>query len=255
MDFTTIKIPWQYALSVLPVMKGRQFSIASGGHLSQTSDERTRLELLVAIADPPSPIIKYRRRYGVCTRYITSLVVGQQLSIGLQPGYLDVQPDELEVPVVMIGPGTGVAPMRSLIYQRLAWAKDTGLPPAGRRLEGDILIFGCRNENSDYFFQSEWSHLASTESLSVLTAFSRDEGKPKLYVQDRIREEAGRIYEALLRHHGKVYVCGSSGNMPKGVREALVDVLVQQSDDMTRDDAEGYLDGMEKEGRYKQETW
>ncbi|KAK3105475.1 NAPDH-dependent diflavin reductase, partial [Teratosphaeriaceae sp. CCFEE 6253] len=70
MDFTTIKIPWQYALTVLPLMKGRQFSIASGGALKRDDAGRTKVELLVAIADPPSPIIKWRRRYGVCTRYI-----------------------------------------------------------------------------------------------------------------------------------------------------------------------------------------
>ena len=92
MDFTTIRIPWQYALALIPTMRGRQFSIASGGDLKQYEDGATRVQLLVAIADPPSPIIKYRRRYGVCTRYITTLQKGQQITIGIQQGYLDVKP-------------------------------------------------------------------------------------------------------------------------------------------------------------------
>lgn len=255
MDFTTVKIPWQYALSVLPIMKGRQFSIASGGHLRKAEAGKTRVQLLVAIADPPSPIIKWRRRYGVCTRYIASLQPGQNLNIGMQEGYLDVRPSELEVPVVMIGPGTGLAPMRSLVWQRLLWAQDLNFKESGKRLDGDVLIFGCRNENGDYFFREEWEGLRSAEGLTVLTAFSRDKDKRKEYVQDRIRAEGDVIREAVLDKGGKVYVCGSSGNMPRGVREALLDVLSAQDALMMREDAESYLDTMEKDGRYKQETW
>jgi len=257
MDFTQVQVPWQYALSTLPIMRGRQFSIASGG--SQTRDEtgRTKAELLIAIADPPSPIIKYRRRYGVCTRYISSLVAGQRLNVGLQQGYLNVQPNELEVPVLMIGPGTGVAPMRSLIHQRLAWQQQSICSLSSRqRLKGDILIFGCRGSEADFFFRDEWSALAEQEGLTVWTAFSRDRKERRQYVQDVIRAHAAEVCETLLEKGGKVYVCGSSGNMPKGVREALIDVLVGKTGvSGARHQAEAYLDRMEKEGRYKQETW
>lgn len=255
MDFTTIKIPWQYALSVLPIMKGRQFSIASGGSHTRDEQGRTNVQLLVAIADPPSPIIKWRRRYGVCTRYITSLRPGQQINIGLQQGYLDVQSSEMEVPVVMIGPGTGVAPMRSMIYQRLAWAEGSNLRSFCHRLEGDMLFFGCRSEVADYFFRSEWDDLSTKENLCVITAFSRDQSKPRQYVQDQIRANAGKVFEALVLRNGKVYICGSSGNMPKAVRESLIDVLMESDEGQTREGAEEFLKHMEKNGRYKQETW
>lgn len=253
-DFTAIRIPWQYALTVLPIMKGRQFSIASGGSLTQKG---RKVELLVAIADPPSPIIKFRRRYGVCTRYISSLQANQSLTIGLQQGYLDVQPSEMATPVLMIGPGTGVAPMRAMVHQRLAWAREHSLlREPGKGLEGDILLFGCRSESADFFFREEWDCLVREEGLTVLTAFSRDEknGRPRQYVQDLIRLNASRVYEALVQRGGKVYVCGSSGNMPKGVREALVDVVARQGG-MERQEAEAWVEGLEKEGRYKQETW
>jgi sulfite reductase alpha subunit-like flavoprotein len=258
MDFTSLKIPWQYALSVLPLMKGRQFSIASGGLLTRDEQGRTRVQLLVAIADPPSPIIKFRRRYGVCTRYIASLEAGQEINIGVQPGYLDVQPREMDVPVVMIGPGTGLAPMRAMIWQRLLWGQDAQeRSAAGKKLAGDILLFGCRSEYGDYFFREEWERLQLDEGLNVLVAFSRDKDKPRQYVQDQIRAHAREIREAIQGRNGKVYVCGSSGNMPKGVREALVDVFVDGGDEgvMGREEAEAFLVRMEKEGRYKQETW
>lgn len=255
MDFTTIQIPWQYALSALPLMRGRQFSIASGGDLKQDAEGRTRVQLLVAIADPPSPIIKWRRRYGVCTRYIVTLQPGQKINIGMQQGYLDTQPSELEAPVVMVGPGTGVAPMRSMAQQRHAWGKERKDTTPGKHLENDILFFGCRGKNTDYFFKDEWEQLSRTEGLQVRTAFSRDKDEPRSYVSDQIRQHAGAIYRAIHDLNGRIYVCGSSGNMPKGVREAFLDVLVEQSASMTREEAEAHLDGMEKAGRYKQETW
>ena len=255
MDFTTIKIPWQYALSVFPIMRGRQFSIASGGKQIFSENGNTRIELLVAIVDPPSPIIKWRRRYGVCTRYIASLEEDQQVNIGVQQGYLNVKPEELNEPVIMIGPGTGIAPMRSLIWQRLAWAREAGSRIAQEHLAGDILFFGCRSEHADYFFHNEWKELAERAGLRCFTTFSRDNDKRKEYVQDSIRANSGLIRDALVRRRGKVYVCGSSGNMPKGVRQAIQDTFVEGEAGMTTEEAAEYLDTMEKQGRYKQETW
>lgn len=255
MDFTTIKIPWEYVLSVLPIMRGRQFSIASGGALKRDEAGRTRIQLLIAIVDPPSPIIKWRRRYGVCTRYITCLQEHQQINIGIQQGYLDVRSSELQVPVLMVGPGTGLAPMRSMIHERDQWASEIGLSNRSKALEGDVLFFGCRTENADYFFREEWERLSTDEGLSVFPAFSREKDKPRQYVQDQIRAQGSVVCKALLNCDGKVYVCGSSGNMPKGVRQAILDALVEHSGSMNAADAEAYLDRMEKGGRYKQETW
>jgi sulfite reductase alpha subunit-like flavoprotein len=252
-DFTLIKIPWQYALTAIPIMRGRQFSIASGGALKVDTTASTRVQLLIAIVDPPSPIIKYRRRYGVCTRYIAALEERQTISVGIQPGYLDVNSSELEVPVVLIGPGTGLAPMRSMIHERAVWAENQHRAK-NTSLEGDMLFFGCRTEKSDYFFHDEWESFAKDNSLTVRTAFSRDQDKPRQYVQDQIRSNGAQVYEALVQCNGKVYVCGSSGNMPKGVREALIDVLAEHGS-LSAAEAESYLQQMEKSGRYKQETW
>lgn len=246
-EFSSVKIPWEYALSIIPVMRGRQFSIASGGSLKRFEDGNTRVQLLVAIANPPNPIIKLRKRYGVCTRYIATFQAGQQFSLTIQPGYLNVSPDEVDAPVLMIGPGTGVAPMRSMAYERIQWAKENN------SRQSSVLFFGCRKEKADYFFEDEWQDLAN-QGLTVFPGFSRDQDKPKTYVQDLIRQKAGLVYQILEQDAGKVYVCGSSGNMPKGVREALSNVLHEHGK-MGLEKANEYLDQMEKNGRYKQETW
>jgi sulfite reductase alpha subunit-like flavoprotein len=78
----------------------------------------------------------------------------------------------VERPVVMMGPGTGVAPMRSLVYQRMMWREELGLTDVAK----DMLFFGCRNAEADYFFKDEWRDLENKGvPLSVWAAFSRDQ--------------------------------------------------------------------------------
>lgn len=252
-DFPSIQIPWQYALSILPIMRGRQFSIASGGRLVHRCASGTNVQLLVAIANPPNPIIKYRKRFGVCTRYIASLQAGQKINIEIQPGYLNVKPEEIHAPVLLIGPGTGVAPLRSMIYQRLAWAEEDSSTDGSQALSETFLFFGNRNVDADYFFSNEWKRI-ETQGLKVFAGFSRDQGQPRTYVQDLLQQQSAVVFDMLDRRCGKVYVCGSSGNMPKGVRQALIDILRDEGG-ITEDEAELYLARLEKAGRYKQETW
>lgn len=256
-DFTTIKIPWQHMLEYLPLMRGRQFSIASGGRLKRSGRGRTRAQLLVAIANPPSPIIKHRRRHGICTRYIASLCVGQKLNITIEtphsPGTMQAKHDG---PLIMIGPGTGVAPLRCLIYERLFQRQALAVLDEHAILSDTILFFGCRSPTADFYFKDEWQALAEKHGLVVHTAFSRHTSTPKTYVQDVIGLYAPKVAQMLQHDNCKIYVCGSSGNMPKAVRQALVDAINgehTQSDDL--DHGEKILDKMVKQKRYQQETW
>ena len=259
-EFDSVKIPWQWAANVLPELRGRQFSIASGGQLKTTQQGNARFELLVAIVRY-STVIK-KTREGVCTRYLAALPVGTELRVGLQKGGLAITKAEAGRPVLMVGPGTGIAPMRSLVRERLQWLEETRASH-GAKLNGrsngirvtarDILIFGCRNQSADYFYREEWKGLMEQMPLAVYTAFSRDQDR-KIYVQDVIRQEAFSVYRLLWELGGMIYVCGSSGKMPHAVRDALVDVFRIQGN-IGQVAAETYLESMEKEGRYKQETW
>ena len=259
-EFESVKIPWQWAANVLPKLRGRQFSIASGGQLKKTPKGNAKFDLLVAIVKYKTVIKKIRE--GVCTRYLATLSVGTEIRVGLQKGGLVVNESEAYRPVVMIGPGTGVAPMRSLIKERQLWlqqAETLTHGEMGRNCSGvqstekDVLIFGCRNQQADYFYQDEWKSLMQQVPLAVFTAFSRDQDH-KFYVQDVIRQQASSVHRLLVELGGIVYVCGSSGKMPKAVRAALADVFRKEGNigDIA---AERYLESMEKEGRYQQETW
>ncbi|PVI06366.1 riboflavin synthase domain-like protein [Periconia macrospinosa] len=249
-EFETVKIPWQRVCSVIPTLRGRQFSIASA-NVSPTSGlpaDKTSIELLIAIVKYRTVIKKIRQ--GVCTRYIASLKPGQEITVSLSKGGLGVTRKEMDKPVVMIGPGTGVAPMRSLIHQRNHWRKEMQSMNQVR----DLLFFGSRNAEADFFFKDEWDQFKTDGvPLDVYAAFSRDQ-RQKVYVQDLVRQQSRNVYNALGEQAGIVYICGSSGKMPQAVREALIEVF-QKETSMPREDAEAYLVGMEKSGRYKQETW
>lgn len=258
-EFSSVKIPWQRICTIIPPLRGRQFSIASAFDPRADPHDKTRIELLIAIVKYKT-VIK-RVRQGVATRYIASLSSGQDITVTLSRGGLGASVKELDRPVVMIGPGTGIAPMRSLIYQRILWREQAkslanGTPSTSSTgsTTGDLLFFGCRNADADYYFKTEWDDLeASGAPFRVFTAFSRDQ-RQKVYVQDLIRQQAALIFTALFHQNGIVYVCGSSGRMPQAIREALIEGLQGQSK-MNREDAEKYLVSMEKGGRYRQETW
>jgi len=256
-EFDSVKIPYHEAANVIPTMRPRQFSIASGGELKHFGGGTT-FELLVAIVKYRT-IIK-RIREGVCTRYLAALENGSTLNLVLKrEGRFYEKGARMPQDHILIGPGTGIAPLRSLLYEKQLLGQNRQTPFSS------MLIFGCRNSKADYFFRDEWEELLGTESnphgssLRVITAFSRDQ-KAKVYVQDRIREYADTIRQLLVERNAVVIVSGSSGQMPKAVRQALLDVLTSQVVSpgkiaWTNEEAEEFLTGMEKNGRYKQETW
>jgi sulfite reductase alpha subunit-like flavoprotein len=189
-DFDSVRLPWQKICSIIPMMRGRQFSIASGGTLkvptslsaqvaAGSSLKDTRVDLLIAIVKYRT-IIK-RIRHGVATRYISTLQPGQRLSVTLQQGSLGVKQSEVNKPVVMIAPGTGVAPMRSLAWERKGWREKLGLSPIQAEPGKDLLFFGCRKRGVDAYFYDEWEDL----DVDVWVAFSREQVSRLLFCDSR----------------------------------------------------------------------
>ena len=148
-----------------------------------------------------------------------------------------------DAPVIMIGPGTGVAPFRAFLEER-----------AEQGATGDNwLVFGDRNFDSDFLYQIEWlRYLKSGHLTNLDVAFSRDQRK-KIYVQDRIREKAAEVYEWLGRG-ASIYVCGDAKHMAGDVHEALIDVIAEQAD-IDRDAAEQRLKEIRQAGRYQRDVY
>ncbi|KAL7627662.1 NAPDH-dependent diflavin reductase [Parahypoxylon ruwenzoriense] len=208
-DFPSVKIPYQHVPSIFPTIRGREYSAASGGRLlkSEGNHEATRIELLVALVKYKTVLRK--TRHGLCSRYIASLAPGTTIKISQR------QCDTLDTslcrrPLLAIAPGTGVAPIRAYLWDRLEESQ----------ARESVLFFGGRNRKADYYFEHEWDRLG----VKVFTAFSRDQPE-KIYVQDRIREQASLVCQ-YIQKGAVICICGSSGKMPEAVRSALYDAMI-----------------------------
>ena len=143
----------------------------------------------------------------------------------------------------MIGPGTGIAPFRAFVEERV----ERGA--AGK----NWLFFGDRTFSDDFLYQLEWQRYLRDGGLTRMdVAFSRDE-EQKVYVQDRLRENAADVY-AWLEDGAAVYVCGDARHMAPDVHDALVDVLMSQGG-IEREAAEQRLKSMKRDGRYQKDVY
>ncbi|KAH7317906.1 hypothetical protein BKA65DRAFT_109859 [Rhexocercosporidium sp. MPI-PUGE-AT-0058] len=247
-DFQSVKLPFNIVTSVFPVIRGRKYSISSGGILKVCRKNYTKVQLLVAVVNYKTVLSKVRR--GLCTRFLAALPSNTPLMVKIEcePKFykdIDAQPQH---PLILVSPGTGLAPCRSLIWERRE------LRFKGIKFGRSYLFFGGRNESADYFYSEDWKN--ENLKVTVFPAFSRDDptGR-KVYVQDKIREE-GELICRLIKDGAYIFVCGSSGSMPKAVREAFVDVIDDKYGDIqSREEADGVLAKVEAAGRYRQETW
>jgi sulfite reductase (NADPH) flavoprotein alpha-component len=145
--------------------------------------------------------------------------------------------------IIMIGPGTGVAPFRAFVQER----QESGA--SGR----NWLFFGNRHFAQDFLYQVEWQEALKQGALHRLDlAFSRDQSR-KIYVQDRLRERGAELY-AWLQGGAHLYVCGDSSHMAKDVHAALIDVIATHGK-QSADDAKAWLNELLQQGRYARDVY
>jgi sulfite reductase (NADPH) flavoprotein alpha-component len=185
-----------------------------------------------------------RRRFGVASTFLAERVEpGAPLGIYVQKAHNFGLPQDPATPIVMIGPGTGVAPFRAFLRERQA----TKAP--GR----NWLFFGHRRQDTDFFYKEELNAMKDARHLERLTlAWSRD-GKEKVYVQDRMREVGADLWR-WLADGAHVYVCGDAKRMAKDVEAALVDVVATHGV-RTTDEAVAFVQGLKRTGRYQADVY
>ena len=145
--------------------------------------------------------------------------------------------------IIMVGPGTGVAPFRAFVQERA----ETG---AGGR---NWLFFGEQHFRTQFLYQVEWQEAVKQGSLHRIDlAFSRDQGQ-KVYVQNRLREKGSEVY-AWLEGGGYFYVCGDAKRMAPDVDEALLDIIATHGG-KSREDAKAYLDSLREQQRYLRDVY
>lgn len=185
-----------------------------------------------------------RQRHGVASTYFADRAQpGDALKVYVQKAHGFGLPADPSVPVIMIGPGTGIAPFRAFLHDRQA----TNAP--GR----NWLFFGHQRSDYDFFYADELNAMKASGLLTRLSlAWSRD-GEQKFYVQDRMRE-VGRELWSWLADGAHLYVCGDAKRMAKDVERTLVDIVAQFGMRST-DEAIAFVNELKKRGRYQQDVY
>ena len=223
-------------IEALDPLQPRLYSIASSPRV-----DPKKIALTVDTVRYP---INGRTRLGVASSYLADRVgPGDRIKVYIQKAQHFGLPADPSLPIIMIGPGTGIAPFRAFLHERMA------MKAPGR----NWLFFGHQRSNYDFFYEDELAGMKAARVLNRLTlAWSRD-GEQKIYVQDRMRE-VGRDLWAWLAEGAHVYVCGDAKHMARDVERALIDVVATFGVRSTNE-AVAFVADLKKSGRYQQDVY
>ncbi|XP_048224356.1 methionine synthase reductase [Perognathus longimembris pacificus] len=264
--FPSCRPPLGLLLEHLPKLQPRPYSCASSSLRHPGA-----LRFAFTVVELPAPAAGGARR-GVCTGWLAALAApllqpdaraaqadgreapAPKISISPRPPSSFHLPSDRSAPVIMVGPGTGVAPFIGFLQHREKLQEEHPEESFG----ATWLFFGCRHEARDYLFREELRHFLECGTLTHLkVSFSRDapEGPagPRR-VQDNLRLHGPGLAGALLRENGHVYVCGDAKNMARDVHDALVEIISQEAG-VDRLDAVKTLAALKEEKRYLQDVW
>jgi sulfite reductase (NADPH) flavoprotein alpha-component len=222
-------------IATLRALAPRLYSIASS---RSSVDEE--VHLTVAALDY---VADGERRYGSASRYLATHAADSRVQIYIERNKRFRLPADRSRDVIMIGPGTGVAPFRGFVQERAA----TGA--SGR----SWLFFGARQMDRDFLYQTEWQHALKHGALHRLdVAFSRDQAE-RIYVQQRMREQGAQLFH-WLESGAYLYVCGDAANMAPDVHTALLEIVGLHGG-RSAEDAAAYLNTLMSERRYVRDVY
>jgi sulfite reductase (NADPH) flavoprotein alpha-component len=234
--FSGIRPDPEAFIEALDPLQPRLYSIAC----SPKVDPRHMALCVDAVRYP----INGRTRLGVASTFLGERVrPGDRTKVYVQKAQHFGLPSDPSLPIIMIGPGTGIAPFRAFLHERMA-SKAPGR---------NWLFFGHQRSNYDFFYEDELTGMKAAGVLTRLSlAWSRDGGE-KFYVQDRMRQ-VGRELWAWIAEGAHVYVCGDAKRMARDVEGALVEIVAAHGA-RTTDEAIGFVANLKKCGRYQQDVY
>lgn len=235
--FPQVSFTAEELISVLKPLQHRAYSISSSSKIHTDSVHLT-------IASVRYTTSNGRQHGGVCSTYLADRVAeGDTADIFVSPNKAFRVPADPDAPMIMVGPGTGIAPFRAFLEERQA----TGARGT------NWLFFGDQHEAADYIYRDELEHMHRSGLLTRLDlAFSRDQAE-KIYVQHRMMQQSKALY-AWLEEGGSFYVCGDATRMAKDVDQALHDVIAAEGG-LSADGARDYVNGLKKEKRYLRDVY
>ena len=156
-------------------------------------------------------------------------------------------PDDQQLPMIMIGAGTGMAPFRGFLQERAA-QRASGVPVAT-----SLLFFGCRTSDDDYLYEDELRRYEADGVVEVDAVFSREGDPQRRYVQDAIIQRSDDVWDLIANKNANIYVCGNANTMAPGVRTALIQVFRMNTGAST--DGNNWLAGLRADGRFLEDIW
>ena len=261
--FPSAKVPLEYLLDFVPAIKPRLYSIASASEMHpdhihtciveedwQRDDGEMRRGQSTWFLRNQTP----GQTWGTVTQLKESpeeafgtVANGPMIPCRVNPAVVHL-PDSPKTPLVMVGLGTGMAPFRSFIQQRVMQKA------AGEEVGEMLLYFGARYEATEFLYGDEIRAYHDDGILNHLkTAFSRDQ-EEKIYAQHRIAEDPELLYDYMVNKDAHFYLCGPAGNMPKQMKDAVVDALAKVGG-MPREQADATVTDWQIKGKYNVEVW
>ncbi|KAG0082819.1 NADPH-cytochrome P450 reductase [Podila epicladia] len=265
----TMEIPFDLLIENVPRLQARYYSISSSPKIHPTT-----IHLTAVVLDYKPDVAPEETVYGLATNYLHNCHGRINTMVSIEPKYeisgpkgsylvgeqgvkvpVHVRhsnfklPRNSSLPVVMVGPGTGVAPFRGFVQDRAQDAKN------GKKVGATVLFFGCRRDDEDYMYKDEWPELMKhIEGAQIITALSRQPGVPKTYVQHRMMEHKQLIWDLIHKQGGYFYVCGDAKNMAREVNHRLIEIAVECGE-MTEEKATNYVKELRSRGRYEEDVW
>uniref|UniRef100_UPI00358E0407 nitric oxide synthase 1 n=1 Tax=Myxine glutinosa TaxID=7769 RepID=UPI00358E0407 len=243
--YPSLCIPATLLLSQLPTLAPRYYSISSSPARYPNEAHLTVSVVTYSTQGGEGPM-----HHGVCSSWLNQLYEGALVPcfVRAAPGFhLPADPD---LPCVLVGPGTGIAPFRSFWEQRLYDVEHNDVKPCGM-----TLVFGCRCRRLDHLYHEE-TQLALRAGVfsKVLTAYSRETDIPKTYVQDLLQTELSKeLHSVLLERSGHIYVCGDV-TMASEVLGVVQAILAEQGS-LSVDEAAQLVKRLREEGRYHEDIF
>ncbi|XP_050984659.1 P450 (cytochrome) oxidoreductase b isoform X1 [Labeo rohita] len=244
-DLPSLRPPIDHLCELLPRLQARYYSIASSSKVHPNS-----IHICAVVVEYKTKTGRVNK--GVATNWLKNKMPTDNGHKATVPMYIRKSqfrlPFKSTNPVIMVGPGTGIAPFMGFVQER-KWLKEQG-----KDVGDTVLYYGCRHKNEDFLYREELEEYEKTGVLTALNvAFSRDQAE-KVYVQHLLKKNKEVVWRLVHTDNAHIYICGDARNMARDVQNAFYEIA-EELGGMSRTQAVDYIKKLMTKGRYSQDVW